>query len=73
MAAEEAPHAELGLLRGFYRYQVRRGLCEVQGVGPNLWLAAVRELSFFVHTVCFKDAEFRLIITDLEHSCHFLK
>ena len=73
MAAAEALHAELGLLRGFYRYQARRGLCKVQRVGPNLWLPAAKGLGFFVHTVRFKDEEFRRTITDPEHSQCFLK
>ena len=59
--------------QGFYCYQVRRGLYEVQGVGPNLWLVAAKGLGFFVHAVWFKDAEFCRIITDLEHSPRFLK
>ena len=74
MAAEEALHAELRLLRDHYRYQARRGLLKVWGVVPNLWLPADKGLGFFVHVVWFKqDEEFRRIITNPEHSPRFLK
>ena len=42
-------------------------------MGPNLWLAAAKGPGFFVHAVCFMDAEFQRIITDLEDSPRFLK
>ena len=38
-----------------------------------MWLVAVKGLGFFIYTVRFKDAEFRRIITDPEHSPRFLK
>ena len=61
-----APHAALGLLRGFYRYQPQRGLCEVRGVGPNLWLAAAQGFGFFVSVVRFQDGAFQKILALLE-------
>ena len=30
----------------FYQYQEKRGVCEVCGFGPNLWIAAVKGLGF---------------------------
>ena len=62
LGAVAAPHAALGLLRGFYRYQPQRGLCEVRGVGPNLWLAAAQGLGFRVEAVRFQDRAFLRIL-----------
>ena len=36
---------------------------EVLGVGPNLWMAAVRGLGFQVLMVQFKDTGYRLIFS----------
>ena len=61
---KDAPHAKLGLLHGFYCYQEWRSLCEVRGVGPNQWLVAAKGFGFHVHTICYKDEEFKHIIND---------
>ena len=37
-------------------------MCEVRGVGPNLWMAASQGLGFQVRTVQFQDAGYWCII-----------
>ena len=56
------PHAKLGILQGFYRYQEKRGRYEVRGVGTNLWMSAAQGLGFQVLMVQFKDAGYRCIL-----------
>ena len=57
-----APHVELGLPQGLYRYQEMWGLYEVRGFGPHLWLSVAKGLGYHMHTVCIKDEGFRQIL-----------
>ena len=58
-----APHTELGMLQGYYHYQVMRGLCKVRGGGPHICLPASKGLGFHVHTIYFKDEGFVRILS----------
>jgi hypothetical protein len=59
------PHCNLPLLTGFLPFCPLRGICEVQGVGPNLWFAVVGALGFQVLTFCSGDPSFSSLLGSL--------
>ena len=51
----EAPHAQLGLVRGCFPFRGRRGRCEVRSYSPNLWGPVARGLGFEVVSMRYQS------------------
>ena len=51
----EAPHAQLGLVRGCFPFRGRRGRCKVRGSSPNLWVPVAWGLGFEVVSMRYRS------------------